>query len=131
MREGQKRDFARHLRGSTTDAESRLWQRLRRRQIGGFRFRRQVPIGPYIVDFACLENRLIVEVDGGQHSPDVDSSRDACLSGRGFAILRFWNNEVLGHMEGVCDVIFRHLNEERPHPSLPPPAGEGAKGRSA
>jgi very-short-patch-repair endonuclease len=92
----------------------------------------QAPVSArsYIVDFISLERRLIIEVDGGQHSPDVDSSRDACLRGRGFAILRFWNNEVLCHMEGVCDVIFRYLNEERPHPSLPPQAGEGAKGRS-
>ena len=131
MREGQKRDFARQLRAAMTDAESRLWGRLRRRQIAGGRFRRQFPLGPYIVDFISLERRLIIEVDGGQHSPDVDSSRDAYLRGRGFAILRFWNNEVLGHMEGVCDVIFRHLNEERPHPSLPPQAGEGVEGRSA
>ena len=131
MREGQKRDFARQLRAAMTDAESRLWQRLRRRQMAGVRFRRQFPMGRYIVDFISLERRLIIEVDGGQHSPDVDSSREACLRGRGFAILRFWNNEVLGHMEGVCEVIFRHLNEERPHPSLPPQAGEGAKGRSA
>jgi very-short-patch-repair endonuclease len=130
MREGQKRDFARQLRAAMTDAESRLWQRLRRRQMAGVRFRRQFPLGPYIVDFISLERRLIIEVDGGQHAPCVDAGRDDYLRSQGFTLLSFWNNEVLVQIEGVCDVIFRHLSEERPHPGLPPQAGEGDKPRA-
>jgi very-short-patch-repair endonuclease len=131
MREGQKRDFARQLRAAMTDAESRLWRRLRRRQLAGVRFRRQFPMGRFIVDFISLERRLIIEVDGGQHSLSIDASRDDYLRSQGFTLLRFWNNEVLAQIEGVCEVIFRHLCEKPPHPNLPPQAGEGAKGRPA
>ena len=86
-----------------TDAEQALWRSLRDRQVDGYRFRRQVPIGRYIVDFACLEKGLIVEVDGGQHAinQDDDKTRDAWLEKEGYRVLRFWNNEVLGNREGV------------------------------
>ena len=127
MREGQKRDFARQLRGTMSDAERRLWQQLRRRHVAGFRFRRQFPVGPYIVDFACLQGLLVIEVDGGQHDGQIDASRDAFLRGQGFEVLRFWNNDVLRNTEGVCDVILRHLRDTYPHPGLPPRAGEGGK----
>lgn len=119
MRHGQKRDRARELRASMTDAERRLWSCLRMRQLDGCRFRRQVPIGPYIADFACLSARLVVEVDGGQHAgAGGDLDRDAFLKARGFSVVRFWNNEVLEQPEAVCEVILRRLGEG-PHPALP------------
>src|SRR6266404_2835045 len=97
---------ARQLRSNPTDAEMRLWSKLRRKQIDGHRFRRQVPIGPYIADFVCLERRLVIEVDGGQHSESIaDDARTAWLEGQGFCVLRFWNNDVLGNTEGVLTVI--------------------------
>ncbi|MBC7990279.1 MAG: endonuclease domain-containing protein [Luteimonas sp.] len=128
MREGQKRDFARQLRRSMSDAEQKLWQCLRCRHLAGFRFRRQHPVGPYIADFACLERHLLIEVDGGQHNgSQTDARREAFLRGKGFEIVRFWNNDVLEHLEGVCDVILRYLGDSHPHPGLPPQAGEGDK----
>lgn len=94
---------ARRLRKTMTDAEQALWRHLRGRQLAGFRFRRQVPIGRYIVDFACLDVGLIVEVDGGQHeiNRDDDAIRDAWLVKEGYRVLRFWNNDVLSNREGV------------------------------
>jgi very-short-patch-repair endonuclease len=98
------------LRKRTTEAEQRLWYHLRRRQLSGVRFRRQVPIGPFIADFACLASSLIVEVDGSQHrdSPK-DASRDRYLRWRGFRILRFWDSEVLLETDAVLEVIRRSL----------------------
>jgi len=124
MRQGQKRDRARELRRDMTDAERRLWRCLRLRQLDGFRFRRQVPVGPYIADFACLEASLLVEVDGGQHDgSEGDPVRDAFLRRHGFRVLRFWNNEVLADPEGVCEVILHRLAEGPP--PRPSPAGGG------
>jgi very-short-patch-repair endonuclease len=104
---------ARYLRRNMTDAERHLWRRLRMRDLGGYRFRRQRPIGPYVVDFACVERRLIVEVDGGQHGDEAqvaaDAQRTADLEARGFRVLRFWNNEVLENLAGVCESIWRAL----------------------
>jgi len=89
-----------------TDAEQALWHMLRQRQINGLRFRRQVPIDRYIVDFACLEARLVIEVDGGQHSESQsDKVRDAYLHSQGFRVLRLWNNDVLSNREGVHRTI--------------------------
>jgi very-short-patch-repair endonuclease len=131
LRDTQKTGFARYLRSSMTDAEQALWRRLRKRQLAGCRFRRQHPIGPFIVDFACIEKKLAIEVDGGQHSEcEADVHRDELLRARGFTILRFWNNEVLENIEGVCDVILRHLTDTHPHPGLPPQAGEGDRRKS-
>ena len=127
MRDGQKRDFARGLRANMTDAELYLWRHLRQHQVGGHRFRRQHPVGPYIADFVCIEQRFIIEVDGGQHadsSGDVGRARD--LVTRGFVVVRFWNNDVLSNIEGVIAEISRALESTRPHPSLPPQAEEGA-----
>jgi very-short-patch-repair endonuclease len=106
MREGQKVDAARRLRTAMTDAERRLWLVLRRRQLGGLHFRRQCPLGLFVVDFACLARRLVVEVDGGQHcDSQVDARRDAWLRRQGFRVLRFWNHEVMGNLDGVYEVI--------------------------
>ncbi|SRR6266481_4775323 len=97
---------ARFLRHNLTDAERRVWSKLRRRQIDGCYFRRQAPVGPYIVDFICLEQKLIVEVDGGQHARDpADSARTAWLEKEGYRVLRFWNNEALAYPEGVVERI--------------------------
>src|SRR3984893_13782608 len=104
--------FARRLRRAATDAERRLWYRLRARQIDGAKFVRQEPIGPYIVDFVCREQRLIVEVDGGQHATDTrDIVRDNWLSDDGYRVLRFWNNDVLANTEGVLEAIAAALSE--------------------
>jgi very-short-patch-repair endonuclease len=119
-------NHARRLRQNPTDAEIRLWSKLRRRQINGYRFRRQVPIGPYIADFVCLERRLIIEADGGQHSDSVtDDARTAWLERQGFRVLRFWNNDVLSNTEGVLTVIVQHLGAETPPPRPSPARGEG------
>jgi very-short-patch-repair endonuclease len=95
------------LRQNPTDAEQKLWHHLRRKQIDGLGFRRQYRLGDYIVDFICLPARLIIEVDGGQHALQVerDDARTAWLESQGFRVIRFWNNEVLGNIEGVVHVI--------------------------
>ena len=94
-----------------TEAERRLWMFLRRKQLGGHRFRRQVPLGHYVADFACLDRRLIVELDGGQHAEmaDRDRSRDDWLAARGYRVVRFWNNDVLRDTPSVLEVVQRAL----------------------
>ncbi len=94
---------ARHLRKTPTDAEKAFWSRLRRQQIDGFRFRRQQPVGPYVVDFFCAQRKIIVEIDGGQHASHAkaDAERTAWLESRGYRVVRYWNNEVLGNIDGV------------------------------
>jgi len=109
---------ARQLRTQLTDAEQRLWKHLRRRQLQGRYFRKQCPIGPYIADFACLEAKLIVELDGGQHADSAtDGKRDAWFSAHGYRTLRFWNNDVLQNTEGVITIITEALGqlETTPH----------------
>jgi adenine-specific DNA-methyltransferase len=103
---------ARELRTAMTDAEVRLWCRLRAGQMAGHRFRRQYPIGPYIVDFVCLEARLVIEVDGGQHSEQTgyDDRRTAWLEERGFRVLRLWNHYVLEENDGVWETIVQALS---------------------
>ena len=97
---------ARRLRREMTDAEKRLWRHIRAQQIGGAKFRKQVPIGPYVADFCCLMQKLVVEVDGGQHAGSVaDRRRTRFLEGEGFRVIRFWNNDVLQNTEGVLDRI--------------------------
>jgi very-short-patch-repair endonuclease len=99
-------EIARRLRKSMTDAERVLWRWLRSRRIDGWTFRRQEPIDAYIVDFVCFKARLVIEVDGGQHSESqADGKRDAYLHSGGFRVLRFWNNEVLSNPEGVQRAI--------------------------
>jgi very-short-patch-repair endonuclease len=101
--------FARMLRGRPTLAEAALWRRIRRRQIAGVRFRRQAPVGPYIVDFASFDAGIVIELDGGQHAlcpqRGHDEIRDRWLSKQGLIVLRFWNNDVLSNMDGVLSVI--------------------------
>ncbi|MBI4206183.1 MAG: endonuclease domain-containing protein [Betaproteobacteria bacterium] len=118
---------ARALRNQLTDTEQHLWRQLRRRQLSGYRFRRQVPIGAYIVDFVCLEAKLVIELDGGQHMDrrDYDEHRDRALEKRGFQILRFWDNEVLRDTTVVMEAILDALKKACPLPNLPPHAGEG------
>ncbi|HVH32852.1 MAG TPA: DUF559 domain-containing protein [Tahibacter sp.] len=102
--------IARRLRRDATDAERRLWRHLRLRQLDGARFRRQHPLGNYVVDFVCLERKLVIEVDGGQHAADArDERRDRDLQRRGFAVLRFWNTEILRDEESVLVRIFDAL----------------------
>jgi adenine-specific DNA-methyltransferase len=100
---------ARDLRNHPTDAEKILWQHLRLRQIGGCRFRRQRPVGPYIVDFVCLEKKVVIEVDGGQHNERVayDAKRDDYLRTAGFVVLRFWDHEVLSQIDDVKEAIWK------------------------
>jgi very-short-patch-repair endonuclease len=138
---------ARRLRRETTDAESVLWFALREK-LAAARFRRQVPLGPYFADFASHGARLIIEVDGGQHSPDRDAVRTEFLNGEGYRVLRFWNNDVLQNLDGVLVTISAALpsplvgeggakrrmrgaprsgapaSGRHPHPS-PPHKGEG------
>jgi len=99
--------IARKLRNNPTEAERRLWSRLRRKQTDGHRFRRQVPLGPYVADFVCFDARLIVEADGGQHADRVahDSERTVWLEAQGYRVLRFWNNDVLSNTDGVIESI--------------------------
>jgi very-short-patch-repair endonuclease len=101
---------ARHLRRTTTDAEKKLWQQLRRFEINGSHFRRQVPIGPYIADFACMAARLIVEVDGSQHAEDRkqrhDEARTRWLAKEGYRVLRVWNNDIMRNMSGVMETVY-------------------------
>ncbi len=125
MREGQATANARALRRSLTDAERKLWSFLRLRQLEGYRFRRQHPIGKYIADFACIEARLVVELDGGQHNGSVhDVERDAEIKQKGFAVLRVWNNDVMANPQGVCEVIAQALSRA-PTPALPREQGRG------
>jgi very-short-patch-repair endonuclease len=103
--------FARELRKNMTPAESRLWEALRHRQVLGYKFRRQAPIGPYIVDFVCFEKKVVVELDGVHHTQTVelDDERTRWLASQGFRVLRFVNSEVLQCMDNVKESIVRAL----------------------
>ena len=115
---------ARRMRREPTDAERALWRVLRARRLCEWKFRRQVRIEPYIVDFMCFSARVIVEADGSQHVESAaDQRRDAFLKAQGFRVLRFWNNDVLANREGVLTAILAAL--ETPHPNPSPARGEG------
>ena len=109
---------ARHLRRHQTEAETALWLRLRNRGLGGFKFRRQVPVGPYVADFLCAECKLIIEADGGQHADSAkDMARTRFLESEGYRVLRFWNNDILSNMDGVLEAI-RLALDAAPHPPI-------------
>ena len=114
--DGSTRAFAKALRTRMTVEEMKLWAALRAKRFEGFKFRRQVPIGRYIVDFVNFEKRLIIEVDGGQHSESVrDAVRDAWLMTQGFRILRFWNVDIHHALDGTLLAILDALNQETDH----------------
>jgi very-short-patch-repair endonuclease len=115
---------AKTLRSKQTEAEQRLWYHLRAHRFLGLKFKRQKPMGRYIVDFVCLEQRLIIEIDGGQHSEqaEYDQQRDAWLRGQDYTMLRFWNNDVMQRLESVLEQIRYSLS---PNPS--PASGRGEK----
>jgi len=116
---------ARRMRREPTAAELKFWYQVRDRRLEGLKFRRQVPIGPYIADFVCVEHKLVVEIDGGQHAgSETDARRDTSLSAMGFRVLRFWNADVLGNMDGVIDAVLA-ATVQPPHPALSPDGGEG------
>jgi very-short-patch-repair endonuclease len=115
---------ARTLRGNMTNAEKRMWYRLRAHRLGGASFRRQLSMGAYIVDFVCLEARLVVEIDGGQHSESKrDAVRDEWLRSQGFTVLRFWNNDVLSNTSGVLEQIAQAVANIPPSLTLPRKGG--------
>ncbi len=120
------RDYARSLRQRQTDAERRLWSRLRDRRLLDARFARQVPIGPYVVDFCCRERNVVVELDGGQHAvrSEYDGERTEFLVSQGYRVLRFWDNDALGNTDGVLGTIARALGR-LPSPRPSPQRGEG------
>ena len=98
------------LRNNTTAVERLLWRHLRNSQLEGVKFRRQQPVETYIVDFVSFDKKIVIELDGCQHSEssDYDTQRDACLMANGFTVLRFWNNDVIENIEGVLEVIRGH-----------------------
>ncbi len=110
-----RRNSARRMRKELTEAERRLWHKLRAHRLGGLGFKRQMPIGDYIVDFACPSKRLVVEVDGSQHGFDDNVSADLVRAGilgeKGWLVLRFWNHEVMASIDAVCDQIFSSAME--------------------
>ncbi|MGD9889088.1 MAG: endonuclease domain-containing protein [Halothiobacillaceae bacterium] len=144
--------FARELRLRQTDAEQLIWGLLRNRRLKNVKFRRQHPLGAYILDFYCAEHSLVIELDGGQHGEQrrYDAQRDQWLAVQGLRVLRFWNNQVLQETEAVLTVIWDALPDESPVPetllpptnapsppagfaplaSLSPPAGEGSKAKA-
>lgn len=116
---------ARNLRKESTNTERFLWRHLRRHQLADLKFRRQQPIGRYVVDFVCFERHIIVEVDGGQHqeNKDKDITRDIWLESQGFRVLRFWDNEVLTNIQGVLEMIRESCCSATPSPLSPPIQG--------
>ncbi|MCZ6646284.1 MAG: DUF559 domain-containing protein [SAR324 cluster bacterium] len=120
------KEFARTLRKNLTDAEQKLWRRLRRRQLHRHKFRRQFPMGAFVLDFVCLERKLIVELDGGQHASEskYDAARTLWLKEQGYSVLRFWNNQVFQEMEAVLEKIGVALSFHPPPPPSPT-RGEG------
>jgi very-short-patch-repair endonuclease len=108
---------ARRLRSRMTDAERKLWFALRDRRFEAFKFRRPVPVGPYMADFLCFQSRLIIEVDGGQHADSLsDSARDQWFVQNDFRVVRLWNNDVIRNLEGVLTVMAEEM-KKTPHPT--------------
>ena len=106
------RSHARSMRHALTEAELRLWNQIRSRRLGGAKFRRQVPMAGFIADFLCAEAKLIVEIDGVQHAESAyDAARDVKLRERGFRVLRFWNDDVMRDLDGVCATILAYVSD--------------------
>jgi very-short-patch-repair endonuclease len=116
-------NYSKTLRKQLTDSERVLWRHLRAKQLNGLKFRRQEPIGSYVVDFVCYKKRLIIEIDGSQHAKEDnkenDIRRDNWFQHQGFQVLRFWNNDVLHNIQGVLEIIMKN---DTP-PSIPPARG--------
>ena len=123
---------ARRLRRDSTEAEKLLWRSLREK-LPAYKWRRQMPIGPYIADFACFGERLVIEIDGGQHSVATDAARTAFIQAQGYRIVRFWNDDVMSNIEGVLTVIDNELSS--PSRALagahPFPSGRGREAQGA
>ena len=113
------------MRRESTEAERKLWYHLRVGRPGNLKFRRQHPVPPYIVDFCCLDRKSIVELNGSQHSPDVDAPRTACLESQGFNVIRFWDNEALAQTDSVLEAIRNAALAPHLLPN-PSPGGRGA-----
>ena len=122
------RDNAKRLRSAMTDAERRLWEYLRAGRLEGFKFRRQHPVPPYVLDFCCKECGLAIELDGSQHSEDADALRSRYLESQGWRIVRLWNNDVLNNTDAVIEAIWNLLSRPTLSPT-PLPKGEGLKQR--
>ena len=133
----ESRERARALRKNSTDAERLLWSKLRNRRFAAIKFRRQVPLGPFIADFACFERRLILELDGGQHAQqqEYDAARTRWLEQNGFRVVRFWNHELFEDGDEVEELIWRRLHEvptSNPgQPLTPDPSPTRGEGRKA
>ncbi len=122
-------DKARELRRGQTDAEARLWWHLRDRRLGGYKFRRQCPFGRFVVDFVCIDRKLIVELDGGQHADraNYDGQRTALLNRYGYTVVRYWDDDALLRTDRVLEDILMHLalaGPAAPHPNPLPAGGE-------
>jgi very-short-patch-repair endonuclease len=133
-----RRERAKQLRSNTTEPEQALWRALKRIPVYGTHFRRQVPIGPYVADFACLKARLLIELDGGQHAQDEIAARDEArtrwLKGEGYRVIRFWNAELSKDLNGVLDTIYAALygspqSEAVALPTPPRPDGRPSPSR--
>ena len=113
-------ELARKLRKNLTQQERKLWNILRKHQFYGFEFRRQYPIGDYIVDFVCREKKIIIELDGGQHNDDknieYDAKRTEFLSNKGYRVIRFWNNDIDSNLDGVFRVLQKEFEVDQPPP---------------
>ncbi|MBJ6125271.1 endonuclease domain-containing protein [Microvirga splendida] len=133
-----RRERAKQLRSNTTEPEQRLWRALKRIPVYGSHFRRQVPIGPYVADFACLKARLLIELDGGHHSQNEiaakDEARTRWLEAEGYRVVRFWNAELSENLNGVLDTIYAALyglphSEALALPTPPRPEGRPSPSR--
>jgi very-short-patch-repair endonuclease len=119
------------MRSEMTDAERLLWMHLRAHRLDGLRFRRQTPMGQYIVDFVCHERRLVIELDGGQHAESQrDETRGRWLESKGYRVLRFWNSDVLQNRDGVLETIVSAARVATPLPDPPPQGGREKDGAS-
>jgi very-short-patch-repair endonuclease len=122
----EQREFAKHLRCNMTESESKLWRHLRAHRLNGEKFRRQQPIGPYVVDFVHFGARIIVGADGGQHNDSPqDKRRDAWLREQGFKVMRFWNNDIMSNLDGVLSTVLAAATVSPLSPAPSPARGEG------